>query len=231
MRGVGRLRRRHSIEVLITMAALLVGSCSTDEGSRGSGMCAFVVHFRGHAYDAVQVSVEPIPGRSLGEAVLPGCNDTGDASPKPDEYLEVAELPGVDPNIAVVWSTAPDRIFVRQGLDALPPEVAQLVHAPPCDPQDAPLLLHGPWLGILGANGETELDLLPPYDIGMLVQQASAPGYERSHLKIRVPESLGRPLTHEDVESSLWKGGTISVTATCVEGGFVAQQVEAFPPA
>jgi hypothetical protein len=237
-------RSRLAIRASIAMVVLGLAGCSKAQGSpgprssagrvtgggHGSASCAFVVQFRGHPFDVIEVDVEPVPGTKLGEAMSPGCNDTGGASSEPNQRLPVAELPGVDPGVAVVWLDATDRIFVRHGVP-LPPEIRKLLHAPACDPVDAPVFLHGPWLGILGADGKTELDLVPPYDLQMLVRQASSSRYERSHLTIRVPASLGQPLSREDVRSSLWKGGTIRVTATCVDGRFIAQRVAAFPPA
>src|SRR6266508_2473817 len=171
---------------------LVLGACSAgrvvetgspevgrDVEGGGSASCAFVVHFRGHAYSALTVAIEPVPGAVLGDALMRGCNDTGQQSPPAEEHLRVAELPGVDPDVAVVWADSPDRVFVREGVDPLPPAVAELVHAPDCDPHDAPVRLRGPWLGIIGADGKTELDLVPPYDLMLRVDQASAARYKR----------------------------------------------------
>lgn len=200
------------------------------EGGGSTSSCAFVVHFRGHAYSALTVAIEPIPGPVLGDALMPGCNDSEQQSPPAQEHLRVAELPGVDPDVAIVWVDTPDRVFVREGMDPLPPGVAELVHAPDCDPRDAPVRLRGPWLGILGADGRTELDLVPPYDLMLRVDQTSAARYERAHLVVRVPQELGTPLTHADIRSSLWEAGTIAVTATCKGDRFIAVRVQAFPP-
>jgi hypothetical protein len=189
-----------------------------------------MVHFRGHAYSALTVAIEPVPGPVLGDALMQGCNDTGQQSSPAEEHLPVAELPGVDPDVAVVWVDSPDRVFVRDGVDPLPPAVAELVHAPDCDPHDAPVRLRGPWLGIIGADGRTELDLVPPYDLMLRVDEASAARYERAHLVVRVPQELGTPLTQADIRSSLWEPGTIAVAAICKGGRFIAGRVQAFPP-
>jgi hypothetical protein len=167
----------------------------------------------------------------LEDALMPGCNDTGQQSPAAEEHLRVAELRGVDPDVAVVWVDSPDRVFVREGLDPLPPAVTKLVNAPDCDPHDAPIRLRGGWLGIIGADGRTEVDLIPPYVLMLRVDQASAARYERVHLVVRVPPELGTPLTRADIRSSLWEPGTIAVTATCKGDRFIAVGVQAFPPA
>ena len=195
-------------------------------GVQEAASCAFVVNFGGHHYDAIQVNIEPIPGEPLGAATSPACDDLGDTSAQPDQPIQVAEFPGFDPDVALVWLDNTETIFVRRGMIPLPREIAKLLFPPGCDPVVEPISLAGPWLSILGADGNTEVDLAPPYDIGLLVQESSAFRYERAHLTIRVPASLGRPLTREDVRSSLWEGGTIAVTARCEEGRFIADKVE-----
>jgi hypothetical protein len=50
-------------------------------------------------------------------------------------------------------------------------------------------------------------------------------------LDVRVPAALGKPLTRADLRASLWNGGTITVTATCRGGRYIATQVTAAPPA
>jgi hypothetical protein len=42
-----------------------------------------------------------------------------------------------------------------------------------------------------------------------------------------VPASLGRPLTEHDIHTSLDKGGSITITATCAGGRYIAQQIRA----
>jgi len=136
-------------------------------------------------------------------------------------------LSGVDPDIAVLWNT--DTILVREGTDPLPAAIERSLELPSCDQADEPIELSGMWIGILGADGNTELDMDPPYDVEMLVDTSSSPAYERAQLTIRVPASLGRPLTRDDVGASLWKGGRIAVSATCRGDGFVASEVAADP--
>jgi hypothetical protein len=70
----------------------------------------------------------------------------------------------------------------------------------------------------------------PPYDVKILAARATPSRYQRAFLTIRVPASLGRPLTEHDIHSVLDKGGSIAITATCGDGRYVAQQVRAEPP-
>jgi hypothetical protein len=73
------------------------------------------------------------------------------------------------------------------------------------------------------------LDLEPPYDIYLRVDEASSSRYERAEVSVRVLESLGMPLSREDIEASLGEGGDIRVVAECADGRYVAREVQAFP--
>jgi hypothetical protein len=112
----------------------------------------------------------------------------------------------------------------------LPGALTRLFHAPACRRADAPIVLQGPWGGLMGANGKTELDMRPPYDLELFAAHATPTRYRRAFLTVRVPASLGRPLTEHDIHASLDKGGSITITATCAGGRFVAEQVHAHPP-
>jgi hypothetical protein len=171
----------------------------------------------------------PPEGEILGTAILPPCNDTDGADEEAEEF-EVARLPGVSPEVALVWPGRYDMILVSEGTRRLPKEIRKLMTAPSCDPDATPIRLYGTWLGILGADDKTELDLVGPYDLEMLVSQASPDDYVGANLFVRVPESLGKPLTHDDVEMSLWEGGDIEIMADCSRRGFSAVRVEAFAP-
>lgn len=213
--------------------ALLIGavSCGGDTVTETSdASCAFVVYFRDQLYDAVTVKISPEEGEPLGVARLPGCDDTNDGEPEPDEEIPVSRFPGVSPDRAVIWTGSHDTVFVREGTERVPPELGRLLEAPSCDEGDAPITLNGPWLGILGADGNTELDLEPPYDIDLFVDEASSETYERAYLTVRVPPAAGQPLTRDDVKASLWEGGTIELTTNCDGGRFVALTAEAHPP-
>ena len=113
----------------------------------------------------------------------------------------------------------------------LPAEVKRLLREPPCEEADEPIELSAPWLGIIEPDGTTELDLVPPYDLRMRVDEASAPTYERTFLTIHVGPELGQPLTRDDVEAFLLKEGDLSVTAHCIDDQFWADRVDAGPPA
>lgn len=224
------MRARYTaISIGVVMAMIAVACTSAGEGEGDGASCALVVEFRGKNYEGLGVKVVPQEGERLGSALLPACDE--DDEPSEDEHIEVASLPGVSSNRAIVWRGRNDMVLVRKGeRDHLPLGVAQLLAPPNCDPKDTPISLYGPWLGIFGPNERTEVDLLAPYDVDLLVQRASAPRYQGAFLTVRVPKSLGRPLSRRDARSSLWEGGNIEVVTTCRTRGYVAERVRAFPP-
>lgn len=236
MRWTRRSTRLRHLVVPMIAIVLPITACSRPPepgdvgatGGSGEGSCAFVVTFRGETYVGRQAIVQPEPGDFVGNALMPGCSDSGE-SPEPDEEISVVELPGVHPDVAVVWNGNPGTILVREDVDPLPPEVQRYFESPACDPEDEPVELFGRWLGILAPDQETELDLVPPYDLEILVRRASSATYERADLFVRVSASAGRPLTREDIRTSLWEGGFLRVTARCADDGFVADDVTAYP--
>jgi hypothetical protein len=164
------------------------------------------------------IRVIPTYGEPLGEAFVPPCDED-------DGFrIEAVRIVGVDPKIAF----APDReetIFIADGVNELPPSLQRLRRPPRCDHGEAPVELTGQWLGIVDPG----VDLIPPYRLQMRVDLATVSHYERTFPTIRVESELRRPLRRRDLRSSLWQGGSISVTATCVRGQFHAQEVAALP--
>jgi hypothetical protein len=213
--------------VLIAVALLTGCSGSTkDQGIAGnSGSCVLRARLDGRWYFATGgFRVIPEYGEPLGTATVPPCGDEDGYS------IEAVAIVGLSPEVGFASPSYEDAVFLAEGTDPLPPELVRLRHEPTCGQRDAPIQLHGPWLGIIGADGETEVDLVPPYDLSMRVDDASDARYERAFLTIRVGSDMGRPLSREDVRSSLWEGGDLSVTATCRDGRFLAEQVTASPP-
>jgi hypothetical protein len=189
------------------------------------------VEFNGQVYDGALVTVAPEQGERLGTGTIPPCNDTGPStSPEAVQRVPVAAVPGVDPAIVVMWVGRVDSVLIRRGATDLPPEVAELQRPVPCASADGTITLAGPWLGILAANGDTETDLVPPYDLQMMAGDASEDQYRRAFLSVRVPKGLPPPLSQEDLASSLSGGGTIRVTVHCSGDRYVAASVRALPP-
>jgi hypothetical protein len=201
-------------------------------GPASLASCALAVEYNGHRYIGNAAAVRPVEGKPLGTATQPGCQDTPDGPEAEGSDVEVVEIEGVLPDVAIALTGRGESILIREDVDyeRLPPELARLLSAPSCDSGDQSVELSGRWLGILGADGQTELDLDPPYDVRILVAEASLADYARAELTVRVPATLGRPLTRKDVESSLWEGGTLTATVSCRDGDFVAAAIKAAPP-
>jgi hypothetical protein len=190
-----------------------------------------LLRFRGTEYQGLSVAIAPEVGAERGQGTLPPCNDTG-GTPGSPERVSLAELPGVSPDEAVLVPGWDDVVMVRRGLDPLPPRVQRLTTAPSCDSADARLRLEGRWLGIIGADGNTELDLLPPYDVDIRVRSASTDRYTAALLTLRVPATLGRPITHDDVHHALWEPGSLTAQVHCGDDGrFVVDEISVTPDA
>lgn len=228
------MRFPRRVALVLIAPSLLAAGCRAESREptevEANGVCASMAFFDGHRYVGRTAVVDPAPGAVVGEARLPGCNDQGQASAPPDELIEVARLPGVDPSVAFVAARFPEIIYTRSDVATLPPTVAEFFAAPGCSEEDVPIRTEGIWLGIIGADGETELDLVPPYDVIVLVARSSAPRYVNAELTVRVSPSLGSPLTREDVEASLWEGGSVQIVSRCDGERFIAESVQAFPP-
>jgi hypothetical protein len=186
------------------------------------------VKFNGVTYHGIGVHVAPVSGPVIGPATVPACNDTGNESDHPTE-IKIAEFPGQSPEDALLWPNHEDVVFVREDLTPIPDAILNLQAPPACMDGDGSLSLRGEWLGILGPDGKTELDLEPPYDVDLFVTEASDPTYERSFLTVRVPSGLGTPLTHQDVVDSLRKGEGIRIAASCDGDKFIASSIQATP--
>ena len=231
-----RVSRRSATLVMM----LFLAACSEPSGpsgtlhegdvlGEGEGSCAFVVIFGGERYAGRQVLVEPPLGEGLGEGLIPSCDDSNASESVGDERIPVVALEGIDPSIAIVWEGQPSSILVREDIEPWPSELDRYLQRPVCDPAHEPIHLFGRWVGIIQPDQTTELDLVPPYDLELLVSVASAPEYQGTDLTVRVPASAGRLVTKEDIRTSLWKGGSIEMTVRCSGARFLADSLGTYP--
>ena len=214
------------------VAATIASGCSpaTIESSVGGTpdpacIASLTAAFEGRRYVANGgLNIIPEYGRYLGKAHIPPCN--GGEGFEIDAYA----IAGTRPTVAFASPRYEDVLFLHRSLASLPPELEELRSPPRCLGNDAPITLSGPWLGIIGPGGETEMDLVPPYALTMRVEEAIPDLYSATFLRVQVGPELGQPLDREDVRSVLWEGGTLSVTASCRDGTFWAETVDARPP-
>lgn len=124
---------QRALPILLLTAVLAATGCSASHvGMRagGSASCAYLVRFHGAIYLGTSVKVSPAPGRTLGKAFMPPCDDTGGQLPAAGGGpIRVAELPGVPPSIAIVPIGQKNLVLVRKGHGRLPAELRRLVRA------------------------------------------------------------------------------------------------------
>ena len=121
------------LPILLIALAAATGCAATHTGVQvgGSASCAYLVRFHGAIYLGTSVKVSPVPGRTLGKAFMPPCDDTGGQLPaEGGGPIRVAELPGVPPSVAIVPVGQKNLVLVRKGHERLPPELRRLMRAP-----------------------------------------------------------------------------------------------------
>lgn len=183
--------------------------------------------YLGNSYYERGVRVIPRESGQTVTGIVPPCNDTGIVTgDEPETPIELAVIEGVSPKIALLWRGRPDAVLVREGVGRLPRELR--LQPPTCDERDEPIHLAGPWYGIWGRGSPDDVDLTAPYRVKLFVEASSVARYERAFLVASVPADLERPLTRADIRW-LWEG-TIELTVTCRNGGYVAESISAHAP-
>jgi hypothetical protein len=100
------------------------GQTTEVSGGGVSASCAFIVEFDGHNYLGNAVKVTPVAGASLGTGTIPPCDDTGGAlEPTSAEEVEVTEVQGVPPTVAIMPVGRTDVVLVRDDVQKLPEEL------------------------------------------------------------------------------------------------------------
>src|SRR2546426_9999860 len=125
--------------IRVCLLIVLTGTSGACAGAQRIIDCVFVAEYQGCTYHEVGVQIAPVEGQPLGTAVIPGCGGGTH-----EQHISVAALPGVSPEVALVWRDVSDGVLVSDGTSELPPEVEMLLHGPRCDPSDAPIDLSGP---------------------------------------------------------------------------------------
>jgi uncharacterized protein DUF6281 len=100
------------------------GQTNQVSGGGAAASCAMLVEYDGHNYLGTAVEVKAVPGDSLGNGTIPPCNDTGGAGTTiPAEQVEVTEVEGVPPTIAIMLAGRTDVVLVRDDVTKLPKEL------------------------------------------------------------------------------------------------------------
>ena len=204
-------------------AGAVVAACGASEA--GDSSCAAIYEWSGATWGMRHVEVTPVGGAVVGGIGVPPCEDVeGEHQGGETTYLVLAEIPGVPRDVALAVPTNPDGVLVREGA-ALPEQVTRLFEPVRCDPAEPPRALSGSWRGIGGAVDADEP--VPPFDVGLRVQDATPERYRGAALTVRIPDGVDATAIQEAWASTLsadeW---TLTLKATCDEaGGCVATRV------
>ncbi|MFE6039418.1 DUF6281 family protein [Streptomyces sp. NPDC056452] len=116
---------------LLGAAAMVmsVAACTADSGGGGAS-CVNRYTYQHSSYRDV-ANVEFTPGRKLGVATKPPCEDTGgrDRSEEPDTTATAYEVDGISPKVAIAIGDTPKTatFFAVDSGSELPPEVQKLI--------------------------------------------------------------------------------------------------------
>jgi hypothetical protein len=124
---------RRSFLVVVCVVAVSCGADrqaarTTTQTPGATASCMLAVEYEGHRY--VGSAIEPAPRvvETIGQGTIPACNDTGgtDAS---DQLVDVAEITGVSPEVALALPDRPDTVLIREDVDPanLPPALKKLI--------------------------------------------------------------------------------------------------------
>ena len=128
--------------VLVASGGAVVAAAGTTASSSSS--CAMVLRWEDQEYTGGFPLRQrpPLTGRLI-DMVLPGCDDTGSGEAEPDEVVQVEEIEGIDPAVAVYWHEA---AHLAEGAE-VPPELEQYRRRRTCDPE-GPTTLVTEWVGV-----------------------------------------------------------------------------------
>jgi hypothetical protein len=102
----------------ITLAIVKPGShdeSRPSSGGSGSASCAAVVEWRGTTYLGTAVHRSVRLGRSLGDGMLPPCNDTSPGSGGQAQSVSLAAVGDIPPRQAVALTADPSIVYVAPG--------------------------------------------------------------------------------------------------------------------
>ena len=217
---------------MVAALPLLAGACSSgvggtsDETSR-SCVARLVVDGREYTGTGGLVREPDVTGEEV-EATLPGCNDTG-GEDAPDEAVIAFALDGIDPQTALLFGSD---VYISEGSpqDEHLSELLRHWRSVPACETAGPFTLSGDWLGVRGPHEpDVDGDIRAPYRLTMHVDDGPEQ-YVRTQVVVRVTASTTPALDQDDVETSLWAGGTVTAEVECDGRRFVAVSVSSSPP-
>ncbi len=127
--------------LLLLASCLVLAACGSDGEATATkpaqtgppkvaASCILAAEYDGHRYIGTAVKSPPREGPALGQAKVPACNDTpGALEDSSDQLVDVAELEGVPPEVAIVWQGRDDVVLIREDVNQqkLPPALTKLI--------------------------------------------------------------------------------------------------------
>lgn len=195
--------------------ALLAGALSACAGGSSGASCIAVVEMDDQPYYQRSWFEGEIPTTGeMVDAVIPGCNDTG--QDEPDDQIRVELIRDVPASTAVVFH---DELYVRGGVQ-LPAGAGDWYPSVSCRESGALTLL-----GRFGGVSEpyqpyVERELTAPYEVDLLVGDGP---YSELWLEVQVTTETESELTAADRDR---KRVVLRATVDCDDGEFVAQSLQ-----
>jgi hypothetical protein len=228
-RMIHRSTGRAKVFLVVTLAlagSSLSGCASGTLDRTSSASCAAVVVYQGQTYwGRGGVVRDPATTGRLVKADVPPCDDTGGQLPAdPAARVDVAELAGVPLTTGFLFH---DTVYLRRG-HQLPRGTRVWFQAQRCSSPGA-FRLTGDWLGVTGSRTPRfDGDLPLPYQLA--VHATGGPRrYVGATIDLRADTTTRPALRAADVKASLWKGGQLDATVSCMNGRFRALALRASP--
>ena len=216
---------------LLVSACAVAGSPGGAGGSDAAASCAAVLEYDGRTYTGYgDLKYVPATSGVTGTGTMPRCDDQPESQDDVGaEKLTVAELRDIGPDRAVLTNGG---VFLADG-KAFPEQIRAWFSAPDCDLAGS-FGVHGDWLTVdTHAEPRFDGDLRAPYrvTVAVLSTDPRAERYAGWTIDVTVTGQTAPSLGPDDVTSSLWEGGTISVRVHCDDTRFVAEQARSAPAA
>lgn len=219
--------RQQVLALAAACLALGLTSCGTndrgqDETVRSAASCGAVLRIDGATYIGVGGlrRYPAVTGEEV-EAIQPGCNDMGGEAP-PDETVSAQVLREIGTDTALLFN---GDVYVREGREA----TEQLTYwrtAPPCVTAGT-FELSGTWLGVQGPHRpEHDGDIKLPYRVSMHVDEGPEE-YVGAQVTVHADTSTIPALGPDDVDSTLWTGGSMTAEVHCDGDRFAARALTA----
>lgn len=211
------------IGVAAAAVALAIGGgtwIASRDGTPPQTSCPAVMEIQGRTYEGHgEMLRKPRPGKPLGTGVIPGCDDE-------DRSVNVVELPGVDPRVAVLTNGG---VWLAESVASVPPEVAELDELVACAGEGTGYVA-GDWVAVEGPMPTRDDGLTPPYVAVIQADEGNRVPLTRWStvtIKVRVSTDTVGADDSRLADRALRGPERVSVVVHCDGGSFVAESLAA----